>query len=195
MTAAGNFADKAEALGWTVTRKKLPGKRGVQATKGREQFTFEWTLNERTGNMVFASGEHAVSGNGGPFREEWSNLAHALRIMAEPGHLVVTEAGYVRLPFDPATTEPHVALAAVEGRELTWRNSITGTLEAAIVPWRGKHSKIQDGVLTFASFEAGATPVAGYPAGHDTRAGFRSVRLTSLVAVGDKAYKPRGAAA
>lgn len=194
MSAAGVFAEKAEALGWKVDRDRRPGWRGVQCTLGGEQFTFTWTVNERTGNYVFATGEHAVVGRT-IIREEWSNLAAALRIMAEPGCLVFgVDGGYARLPFDPVTAPPETVLRCVNGRELTWRNSISGELEAAIVPWNGKHTTLVGDVLTFASFEAGSTPVTGYPAGHDTRAGFRSVRLINLVAVGEKCYRPRSAA-
>lgn len=192
MTAAGAFAEKAEATGWGVQRNKRTGWRSVSCYTNTERFVFEWTVNEATGNYVFLRGAHIVETRPVTI-EEWSNVAAALRIMAEPGHLMFEAGTYTRLPFDPATTPEPAVCAQLEGREIRWRNRITGIVESAIVPFRGRHTVLTcDGggerVLSFASYEAGVAP---HP---DSRAGFRAVRLASLVAVGDKQHKPRSTA-
>jgi hypothetical protein len=201
MTAAGVFAKQAEVCpGWHVERIR-PGAnlRGVSVTRPGESFDFTWQLKPRTGNYVFKQGRHTVWDDENRHVEPWENLKAALRVLKDPGTVRVTKSGYYRLPFDP-TADAADIYPRLRGRELVWENSITGAEERAIVPYDGKLTRLDaapdpaDRVLTFASYEAGHTPVAAYPAGNDTRAGFRSVRLSAIRGVGAKCYKPRGVA-
>ncbi|HEV7214783.1 MAG TPA: hypothetical protein VGP33_06625 [Chloroflexota bacterium] len=199
MTAAGVFAAQAEVCpGWTVERLR-PGNglRGVSVTRPGESFDFTWQLKPHTGNYVFKQGWHTVWEGERRWREPWENLKAALRVLKDPGTVRLTDTGYYRLPFDPEADAADI-YPRLRGRELTWENSITGIEEKAIVPYDGKLTKLDAApdpakrVLTFASYEAGQTPVAGYPHGKDTRCGIRSVKLSAIRGVGSKCYKPRG---
>lgn len=179
-TPAQAFALKVEAIGgWTVDRQKgHGGARRVVARHGSESFTFTWGLNAN-GNYAFSSGVHEIAERVN-FREPWSNVAAALRIIADPGHVFYDayEGVYFRIPFDPHVTLAEEIVELVRGREIHWRSRLTGTVQEATVPHDSKFTRV-DGrngrVLSFASYGGG----------------FRSVDLESIIYVAGTITAPR----
>lgn len=169
-TKAGRFADAAEDLGWEVNRIRdtdehgnATGTRIVKAKRGREQYNFAWTPNDAD-VLVFDGGYHWIDDQA----EEFSNVAAALRAMAEPAQHITPEGK--RLPFDPFNDTDSDILDRLRGRTITWRNSISGAEEEGDVPAHGNHTKIRMVHRRVIDFAA-------------TEGGFRTVMLDAIVKV------------
>lgn len=145
-TKAGQFADKAEELGWTVERKKHDdGTKTVTATRDDESIVISWTPQE----VFVPDATWQIAGNAA---KKVKNAAEGYRWLARtreealasvsatraPRKAVAATTGpremKRRVPFDAATADDDDILAAVVGHEIVWYNSFAEDYETAFVP-------------------------------------------------------------
>lgn len=153
-------ADEIEAAdrGWEVERIKDGNRRVIVARRAGSRVLVEWR-RDGNGRDLFFTGEHFVQYEGSEVCEEsFSNVSAKVREMTAPP----------AVPFDPETSSDADVLAAVAGKTVTWRNSVTGCLSAGDVPRGGVH-------LTLTG--SGASRTLSFPAAGQ---GFRSVRLSAI---------------
>lgn len=190
ISKAQQFVTAVEALGdWTVEKKKEGEVRKVKATRGEEAFVFSWIRNEK-GRDNFRTGAHFVAG----VKEPFANVKGALRLMDSPAGTIkvlppkqrkiipgstpakVEKPVFARIPFDPYADSANEIIERLQGRKVTWTNSLSGEDEEGSVLVHGKHTKIEHlekdredwsrRILTFCS-----------------ETGFRSLRLSAIVGV------------
>jgi len=178
MTAAGKFADEAEALGWEVERIRLydddldraPVRVVIATRNDEETYELRWVRNER-GNMVFASGTYRSARERTPRR----NVRAVLREMA----LSPAIEGNGRLPFDADHDDDRTVLAAVAGKTVFWRNSISGIEQHDDCPRGGKHLSLSPYINAVDGTNVARNRALNFPGSH----GFHSVRLSAITKV------------
>lgn len=191
ISKAQELALAAEEAGWDVerivngSRKTLIARRG-----GNEVLEASWENNRACAPM----GYYSINGN----KQKLQHVTVAKKIMATPSEVAsrnaenmsanrkapkaVTHASLaVGVPFDPATASDEEVMAALLGREITWRNVLSGgeLTGLAVVPEQGKQTKLEDDdlkdratrQLTFCDAEGG---------------GYYTLRLSQLLSVGAK---------
>jgi hypothetical protein len=175
VTAAGKFAEEAEALGWTVERLRNGSQRTVVAHRGHEEYRLVWYLSDR-GNVVFRSGEHftLTEDFGAVCEGTVVNVKAVLREMAKHPN----PNGGSRLPYDPVADDDYIIAAALAGRAIEWTNSISGLTEKGIVPRGGNHLQM---VIY------GGDRCVHFADGH----GFHTVRVSAITKVSDEEVEDR----
>lgn len=187
------FAADAKAAGWDPVITADGEFRTVVATRGDEKISITWKGEACQNGCFYQNAGYKRSlRNAAACRRQLTVPAGEVRIPAptkrvrpraaisepdsDPYEESPEDANEYRryLPFDPAD-EAETILAALRGREITWRSSITkGLASAVLMPNEDqRHLRIEDHphkpkrILTFAS----------------RGAGFRSVYIDSIVAV------------
>lgn len=203
LVKAANFIEESVRRGWTPERQGTqdPAHYGVTVARGAERIEIEWMGGVFQGDTCYYSHPART-----PIKLR--NASHAKKVMAIPAaeadeearkvsaHKVTRparksqaetiSAGRKALPFDPETATDEEVIAAVSGRNVSWTNEISGNVEDAFVMATPRTVKDKNTGRVIESIER---PVkiregkSGRSIEFVSHTGFRSVRVSSIVAV------------
>lgn len=206
---AETFIKDAADLGWVYAKgesaatvyAQTPGIYGVTVIRGSESISIEWASGVFQGDTCYYSHPART-----PIKLR--NASHAKKVMAIPAATADQEAQKVSahkltrptrksqaeatterrkaLPFDVDTATDEEVIAAVSGRNVSWTNEISGSVEDAYVMSQPKLIKDKTTRQIVESIER---PVkmrhgkSGRSLEFVSHTGFRSVRVSSIVTV------------
>jgi hypothetical protein len=184
---ADAFVEAAAALGWAEKVRSAPDQNpyGVIVGRGNERIAISW----RDGVFV---GEECYHSHPARSPRKVINASAAKKIMAIPAAVADEEARKVTahkaarprkdrsaettterrkaLPFDPETASDEEVIHAVSGRNVSWTNEISGSIQDAYVKGSIDEISIQPGK-------------SGRSIRFTSMTGFTSVRVSSIVSV------------
>jgi hypothetical protein len=189
VSKAQQLAIAAEEAGWEVERSVEGTHKTLIARRGEEELEAHWE-NDKS---CVPLGWHTVGGH----KAKFQHVTVALKIIGTDPDVAAANAATVSqsrkapravthrslaqgVPFNVATATDEEVLAALVGREITWRNTLSGDItETAVVPEAGTKTRLdQDDLDDLATRQLTFCDAAG--------GGYSTLRLSQLTSVGAK---------